>query len=155
MTNTSFPYYSVDFSYNGKIEEKKIVLKNNKIKSSELNYPSRISQDDLKQIIDNISLKKCSIAKLNLSNKIISFWTKGYKFLPEQDIGLLRVRLEVFSKDGNLLYQKENTLRSPVKDLHLKIPFPINRSGDFRIKITVIDLVDNYKTEESKLIKLQ
>lgn len=154
MTNNTFVHYNVDFSYNGEIEEKKIVLRSKKIKLSDLKYPSRISQDDLKQIIANISLKKCSIEKLKLTEDIISFWIKGYKFLPEQNAGLLRVRLEVFSKDGNLIYQKENTLRSPVKDLNLKIPFPVKRSGDLKIRIIVIDLVDNYKTMDSILISL-
>ncbi len=155
MMNNTFQHYNLDFSYNGKIEEKNIVLRSKKVKTSDLNYPSRISQDYLKDIIANISLRKCSIEKLNFSKNIISFWIKEYKFLPGQDAGLLKVKLEVFSKENNLLYKKENTLRSPVKELHLKIPFPISRSGDLKIRIIVIDLVDNYKTMDSILVKLQ
>ncbi len=70
-----------------------------------------------------------------------------------QGVGLLKVKLEIFSKAGDLLYQKENTLRSPVKDLQLKIPFPVKRQRGLKIKISVIDLVDNYKIEDSILIK--
>ena len=61
MTNITFPHYNVDLSYNGKVEEKKIVLRNKKVRSSDLNYPSLISRDDLEQIISNISLKARTI----------------------------------------------------------------------------------------------
>jgi len=60
----------------------------------------------------------------------------------------------IFSEEGVQLHRKENILRSPVKDLNIQIPFPKNISGDLKIRITVVDLVENYKTVEDLLVTL-
>ncbi|MEN8222988.1 MAG: hypothetical protein ABFR36_06975 [Acidobacteriota bacterium] len=149
----SFTEYRVDFRYDGKIEKKKIVLRNKSSRSMKLYFPSGIPKDELKIMIEYLSSEKCSIRDLEFSKNKISFRIGGYKSLPEQNAGLLKVRFEIFSKTGELLHRKENILRSPVKDLPVQIPFPLKAAGEFLINVTVIDLVDNFKTEKKIQIR--
>ncbi len=153
VSSENFTGYAAGFYYNDKSEDKKIVLRNKKEKSGSLYYPEGIPENELKKMIEYLSSDKCSIRELVFSNNKISFRIRGYKTLPKQDAGLLKVRFEIFSSTGKLLYRKENTLRSPVKDLLLQIPFPLIDEGDVKINIVVIDLVDNYKTEKSILVR--
>jgi len=153
ISSESFTGYTAGFRYNGKSEDKKIVIRNISGRSGSIYFPTGIPEDELKKMIEYLSSDKCSINELVFSETKISFRIRGYKTLPKQDAGLLKVRFEIFSMAGKLLHRKENTLRSPVKDLLLQIPFPLKGAGEVKINITVIDLVDNFKTEKSIFVR--
>ena len=153
VSSESFTGYNAGFRYNGKSEDKKIVLRNKSGRSGSLYFPSRIPEDELKKMIEYLSSDKCSINDIVFSENKVSFRIRGYKNLPKQDAGLLKVRFEIFSMAGKLLHRKENTLHSPVKDLLLQIPFPLKGVGEVKINITAIDLVDNFKIEKSILVR--
>ncbi len=151
----SFTMYRAWFHYNGKTGDKKILLRNTSSSQGKLNFPHHIASEELKKMIEYLSSEKCSIRDLGFSNNKISFRIRGYKSLPKQKAGLLKVRFEIFTNEGKLLHRKENTLHSPVKDLLLQIPFPLKGAGDFKVNVLVIDLVENYKTEKSINVRIE
>ena len=154
LADRDFLRYTVEFKFNGKIEDKSIVLKGDSGRLPGIHYPGKISSEEMKSIVDHQSREKCTVNELKLAGNTISFRIRGYKFLPDQNAGLLKVRLEILSGQGKILHSKENILRSPVRDLFIRIPRPKDLSGEVIIRITVVDLVANIKTWDEVAVTL-
>lgn len=150
-----FISYELQFPFNGREEEKQILLTDSKNNKNRFRYREIIEKKDLKQIVKYIRLEKCSIDDFRFKKNSAIFSIKNFKLEMKGKFGLLKVRITLSVPGREIVYSKENTLRASGKRISLKIPFPKRFSGKFMLNINVMDLILNRKTEYSGNVEIR
>jgi len=76
----------------------------------------------------------------------IQFTLNSFQLDQEEKYGMLKVRIVLSNQQNSPVFQTENILRASKESVTISIPLPEIREGDFRILISVFDLLANTST---------
>jgi hypothetical protein len=135
-------YYELAFDFNGELKKKnlEITAQDKKIK---LLYKNGFEKKELESLIHYLTHEKVTVANFSNKKNVINFTIKSYKHHQEGKYGMLSVNIELFSLQDALVYNTRNTLRSSRDEVFIKIPLPKKFTGNFKLRITVSDLLAN------------
>ena len=137
-------YYELLVDLDGKTEEKKVDVKLPG-REEKLSFKTVFFKEEIETLVHHIAAKEVRIDGFSLKKNLLKFTIKSFKTREdgEKRFGILKVRIELFSEEGSLVYKTENTLRAAKDTLGLSIPISPKYRGTFKLHITVFDLIAN------------
>ncbi|MCP4148292.1 MAG: hypothetical protein GY757_11130 [bacterium] len=146
-------YYELQFDFNGKIETKNIQLEL-KEKKNTLRYKKKFDSKEIAAFVDYISRDKVKInGAIQVEDRLLfSIDTYKRRKEKEQEYGVLKVSIQLFDEEGTNVYNSVRTMRALKKSVSISHTFPGEHYGNFKLVITVNDLLANSITTEEKEI---
>lgn len=94
------------------------------------------------------------IENFTTNKKQIGFSISNFKMVKKggKTFGVLKVSVLAFDKTGKLAYKTGNLLNSVKKSISIKLP-PVYLNGNFKLYITVRDLIGESSTIFEKEVK--
>ena len=146
-------FYELICDFDGRIEEKRIqVLLDDKNKK--LSYKNKFSKKEIESWIHTLAEKSVEIIDFSIVKNQVKFLIKIFKQEKEKKYDLLKVRMSLFDKYNLMVFANENTLRASKNKVAISIPIPIEHHGEFKLSITVFDLLANTLTSQDHHITL-
>jgi hypothetical protein len=146
-------FYELIYDFDGKMEEKKIhVLLNDQ--KSKLSYKNKFSKQEIGSCIQALSEKSVEVIDFSIKKNQVTFSIKSFKRKREKKYGLLKVRMRLFDKHNFMVYSTENTLRASENEVTVSIPLPPEHRGEFKLNITIFDLIANTLTSQDHRLTL-
>jgi hypothetical protein len=146
-------YYQIIYNWDGKIEGKKIRVSVDKRKIN-LSYNDNIRKEKVKSSVRFFSKEKHKINIVSIDNNILTFSISSFESEKAGKYGLLKIRVELFDEQNADIHKNENTLRASKKKVTISIPIPAKLRGEFRLVITVCDLIANCSVSDERHITL-
>ncbi|MFC2155210.1 hypothetical protein ACFLRB_01800 [Acidobacteriota bacterium] len=151
-------YYDLNISFDPRLEENNIRLElTDKHEKATLIYRGNYNKDELFSQIIGLTAGKVKISNFSREENIIWFSIGAYKLNEDHEkkekFGLLKVEVSLMDPRGTTVYQRENTLRASKDQLEITLSLPLERSGEYKISLTVYDLIANKKaTYEHEIV---
>ncbi|MCK5057814.1 MAG: hypothetical protein KAT34_14235 [Candidatus Aminicenantes bacterium] len=144
-------YYDLEMSLNAGLAENNIRLElKDKKEKVKLIYKNYYNKDELLSRIGAPAVGKVKITGFSREEDIIRFsisaYTRNEDNEKNEKFGLLKVEVRLVGPQGAMIYQRQNTLRASQDQLDITLSMPLDRSGEYKISITVYDLIVNTKT---------
>jgi hypothetical protein len=141
-------YCQLVFPFNGKIELKKIdlVLTNQQQTGTvQLSYPGQLETDEIQSLVEKLSRGKVKILDFDVNGSRVDFGVTGFHRDEPDIVGLLKVRAELYNdeEESQPVFSAVNTLHAKKETIHISIPLPKAHTGQFRLRISVCDLIAN------------
>ena len=141
-------FYELVFPYNGKIESKNIQLVSNNQPQTgtvRLNYRLQFEKDEIQSLVRKYSREKVKILDFDVKGNRVDLAVTGFHRNEPDIVGLLKVRVELYNneEENQPVFSVVNTLHAKKEKIRLSIPLPKNHTGQFKVRISVCDLVAN------------
>jgi hypothetical protein len=146
-------YYEIIYNWDGKIEGKKIHVSVDKRKIN-LSYNDNIRKEKVRSSVRFFSKEKHKINIVSIDNNILTFYISSFESEKAGKYGLLKIRVELFDEQNVNIHKNENTLRASKEKVTISIPIPAKLRGEFRLAITVCDLIANSSVSDERRITL-
>ncbi|MFC2155211.1 hypothetical protein ACFLRB_01805 [Acidobacteriota bacterium] len=152
--------YEVEFKFNGIIEDKRISLRlagEKKGKQSLLIYKDGFKKQELETLFYSFLTGNVEISGFSQEGYIIRFAIGSYRSnkKEEESFGLLKVGIVLLNREGLKVYESKKTLRAVKEQLVIALPLPVTLKGEFKLAITVFDLVANRTASFNRHIILE
>ena len=153
-------FYELVFTYNGKIEPKKIHLvpaNQQQTGTGQLSYPRQLEKDEIQSLVGKLSREKVKILDFEVKGNRVGFGVTGFHRNEPGIVGLLKVRAELYNveEESQPVFSAVNTLHAKKETIHISIPLPKAHTGPFRLRISVCDLIANQLDVVERRINLQ
>ena len=144
-------YYLISLKIR-KVKDLKIKLKALN-KSFHYYYPDEYKKNFIKNLFI-LKRKMVKIENFTTNKKQIGFSISNFKMVKKggKTFGVLKVSVLAFDKTGKLAYKTGNLLNSVKKSISIKLP-PVYLNGNFKLYITVRDLIGESSTIFEKEVK--
>ena len=141
-------FYQLVFTFNGKIEPKKITLvpaNQQQTGTVQLSYPGQLETDEIQSLVEKLSREKVKILDFDVNGSRVGFGVTGFHRDEPDIVGLLKVRIELYSdeEENQPVFSAVNTLHAKKEKIHLSIPIPKDHTGPFKLRVSVCDLIAN------------
>lgn len=146
-------YYEIIYNWDGKIEGKKIHVSVDKRKIN-LSYNDNILKEKVKSSVRFFSKERHKINIASTDNNVLTFSISSFENEKAGKYGLLKIRVELFNEQDVKIHNNENTLRAFKEKVTISILIPAKIRGEFRLVITVYDLIANSSVSEERHITL-
>jgi hypothetical protein len=87
--------------------------------------------------------KTVEIGDFVMENNTLHFVLHSFQKDQENKYGVLKVRVSLHDGQNTAVYKSENTLRAAKERVSISIPLPEEYRGEFRLLISVFDLLAN------------
>jgi len=148
LYHLDFPLYRKDNGISIDLDDKYSLMKG-------YSYPKVLGDDYIDKIRKKLMVEKCRINDLVIINKRIRFYLEGFERNGDK-VGLLKIVINFFDKNGKYIYKIANTLRSSPekKKIFLSIPIPEKVYGCCNLEVSVTDLIARNTSSSRKDISL-
>jgi len=154
-------YYDVEMSLDTGVVGNNIRLELTDKKEKEkvkLVYKNYYKKDELLSQTGGSAPAKVKISGFSREENIIRFSIGAFKLNEDHEkkekFGLLKVEVKLVDPLGVTIYERQNTLRASREQLEITLSLPLERSGEYKICLTVYDLIANNKTTYEQEIVL-
>jgi hypothetical protein len=144
----SAQFYELVFTYNGKIEPKKIHLvpaNQQQTGTSQPSYPRQLETDEIQSLVGKLSREKVKILNFEVKGSRVDFEVTAFHRNEPDIVGLLKVRAELYNdgEENQPVFNAVNTLYAKKEIIHISIPLPKAHTGQFKLRVSVCDLIAN------------
>jgi hypothetical protein len=152
-------FYNLNFSFNRKIEAKKIQLIPKDQNQIYLYYRNFLPKEEVKNLIKYFQEKKVKITDLSINNRSIRFMVKSFDLKSTKNsaeiYGLLKIIIQVLDQNRFKIFESKKTLRATKKELAISLSVPGQQSGTFNLYLSVVDLIANSQSTANRVITLK
>jgi hypothetical protein len=153
IKNHSDQYYDLTFEFDGVLEEKKIRLLPC-TGNMKLSYKEEYTKEEIDAWVRDQLEDTVQINDFSLHKKTIQFTLNSFQIDRKEKYGMLKVRVMLYNQQNTAVFQSENILRASKESVTISVPLPEKHQGDFKIHISVFDLLANTSTSDEHLITL-
>jgi len=148
LYHLDFPLLKKDNGITIHLDDKHSILRG-------FSYPRVLSGEFVGKVRRNLSRRKCRISDLKVRNDRISFCVTGFEKNMKKT-GLLKVGVSVCGRDGQIIYDRKNTLLSNPgsNQVSLSIRIPVAGTQECDISITVIDVIARKRSQVNREVTL-
>jgi hypothetical protein len=152
-------FYELVFPFNGKIEPKKINLvpaNQQQTGTVQLSYPGHLETDKIQSLVEKLSRERVKILDFDVKGSRVDFGVTGFHRNEPDIVGLLKVRIELYhdEEENQPVFSADNTLHAKKERIHLSIPLPKAHTGQFKLRLSVCDLIANQLDVAERRISL-
>jgi hypothetical protein len=137
-------FYELTYKFDNHIERKllKVNIPGKKFKPS---YKSSYTEKEIDSLVKLISRGKVKVDGFTQKKNRLAFTVKNFRTLKKDDtkFGLLRVQIKLKDLQDTDVYTSEKLVRSLKEEFNISLSLPSIHKGDFKLIITIFDLLAN------------
>jgi hypothetical protein len=148
-------YYNLVYAFNGEVEEKNIEIEAVSLRNADLFYRPKFFAGEIEFLARYSRMPQVEISGFFCREQRLGFILKNYRIDEKQQVGIIRVEVNVYDSGSNLAWSTRNTLKTDKDEITIRgIPLPGDLKGAYKIQITAEDMFTRKKTEFSEYVKL-
>lgn len=123
-------------------------------KDHDLFYKHKITSSEFLDILKYNLTGKLKIKSYKKENKKISFIISSFTEKKDEKIGLIKVIINLSDQNKKRVYFTSNILRATKKEISVNVSLPPTLTGNYFMKISLIDLISNRMISKESQITL-
>jgi len=149
-------FYQLVYAFDGKVEDKNLVIDLVSHHPAQLFYRSRFLQQEMSILARYAQQPQLKITGFFCRNLRLGFELQDYEIGGELEAGIIQVEVKLFDNQNNLAWSTQNTLKADTQRISIKgIPLPSGLRGAYKVQIIARDLLTQKQAEFSDYIQIE